>query len=219
VSDFAAPIINFLAIQEQYMEQIDPKDFYEDCKLRGIHYGTQFQLITEIWCSPNSALAKIKIPLQLQKNLTSYTIHPTILDACFQTVFVTLSTKKTQTWLPIGFSEMQVFGTINQDVYCQVHLKTQPDQAIQIADLLVFTSEGTVVNKITNLTAKLIQSWDFLTQVPSSTSVKDLLYEVNWQLEPIVPEVRRGQFHEKWLIFADNSGLASQLAKVLQNIL
>ena len=216
VSDFAAPIINFLAIQEQYMEQIDPKDFYEDCKLRGIHYGTQFQLITEIWCSPNSALAKIKIPLQLQKNLTSYTIHPTILDACFQTVFVTLSTKKTQTWLPIGFSEMQVFGTINQDVYCQVHLKTQPDQAIQIADLLVFTSEGTVVNKITNLTAKLIQSWDFLTQVPSSTSVKDLLYEVNWQLEPIVPEVRRGQFHEKWLIFADNSGLASQLAKVLQ---
>jgi hypothetical protein len=111
---------------------------------------------------------------------------------------------------------MQVFGTINQDVYCQVHLKTQPDQAIQIADLLVFTSEGTVVNKITNLTAKLIQSWDFLTQVPSSTSVKDLLYEVNWQLEPIVPEVRRGQFHEKWLIFADNSGLASQLAKVLQ---
>lgn len=104
-------------------------------------------------------------------------------------------------------------------------LPANPDTIAQLTQSLTATGElsedeAKLLPKLLNLLTQNQKRSAFSAQSnPSQNTVKDWLYEVEWQLKPHQPEDSNGkQLYPKasWLIFADSTGIGAAIAEQLK---
>jgi len=216
-SDYASA--SFLSeLKNQLTETRSPQIHYQLCQTWGMAYGSSFQGIEQLWRRDGEALGKIQLPFALISDASRYELHPALLDACFQVVLSALPTvDSTTAYLPIGVERLQRYRSPKPMIWSHVQLRsTSAFAATVTADVRIFDSGG-LIAEITGLTAKRIDRTALLPMVPSW---QEWLYQPTW-----IPCPKISDSHTKsnfqttpatWIIFADSTGIAQQLADRLQ---
>ena len=95
---------NLNDIKEECNILVDTVEYYQKLAQRGVHLDTNFQAIKKLWKNKSEeSLAEISLPEKILSQTNPYTIHPVLLDACFQWIGITLLEEDQNiTYLPIG---------------------------------------------------------------------------------------------------------------------
>ena len=70
------------------MSKWSKDDFEKEREKVGFAFGPQFDLITEAWSNDVEALCLIRPTEEIIKEASAYVIHPSIIDACFQSMLL-----------------------------------------------------------------------------------------------------------------------------------
>ncbi|MDX1928072.1 MAG: type I polyketide synthase, partial [Pirellulaceae bacterium] len=129
----------------QFKTQQDVKVFYRDLDQMGLSYGPAFQTVRELRLndSKDQVFARIEMQPELTKNLGLYRMHPTVLDACFQTLSAMLGNAES-TYLPTSLGELRLFvDRLPARIWCWGKKTDQNSRHID-CDLTLMNDEGLV---------------------------------------------------------------------------
>ena len=70
-------------IRQNCCDPIDRDEYYRTFAEMGLDYGPAFRGIARLWWGERETLAEIRLPNGLGEQLSTYRLHPAILDACF----------------------------------------------------------------------------------------------------------------------------------------
>jgi 8-amino-7-oxononanoate synthase len=206
-------------IQADCTEAVDMSVYYDQLQERGLHYGPSFQGIQKLWKGDQQALGWIQLPKERGASAEEYTLHPALLDACFQ-ILGTADLDSNETFLPVGLGRFQVYSCTAQDeVWCHVRLRSHESKEV-CADLNLFDAVGTKVAALEGFTLRSVSRRMLQRLFQQTVDFKKWLYEVVWEPSPrgALPaaEGEETRTSKTWLIFADAQGVGNQLGQVLQ---
>jgi acyl transferase domain-containing protein len=179
------------------------EEFYQLLDERGVHLGTAFRTIKELWCLPGAAQGLIVSDdaFHLQPD-ASPGPHPALLDGCFQVLgAAALDSGDTQLRLMTGIKEIVLHGDLRGEMSVEAQLKTH-DTGIYEGSFLVRDSEGTVLAR-----ARGIQLRPVTAQWNTAHSGEGWLYEQAWQPAPLRGEGSNADTRH-WLVCGSREGLA-----------
>ncbi|ACB52427.1 probable polyketide synthase [Crocosphaera subtropica ATCC 51142] len=182
--------INLTEIKKQCNRPIDTTTYYQELAKRGINLDTNFQAIKKLWQNNSEqALAEISLSETLIFQTNSYTIHPVLLDACFQAIAITLLEQDSNiTYLPIGLDKFSLYHSNFETTKTSLlsHVKLRPrkssHQQTLIADIEIVDHRGTFIAAIEGLQLNPV-SPESLLGTPEN-SYADWLYEIEWRQKP-----------------------------------
>jgi NADPH:quinone reductase-like Zn-dependent oxidoreductase/acyl carrier protein len=207
------------SLPTQYEQTVSIADYYQSLQARGMEYGANFQAIRQIWRRAEGALGQIQLPAALRSDLAPYSLHPVLLDACFQVLGAALAdTTQTDAYLPITVERLDVYRRSGAELWSQVQIHTangSQQQGIK-ADLDLLDQDGNRVGQIKGLSLKRVsrQTLERLLQT-TAHSYSDWLYRLVWQPKPIesaTAQTRSGN----WLLVTDSESTGFQLAAQLE---
>jgi 8-amino-7-oxononanoate synthase len=206
-------------IQADCSEAIEITTYYHQLQNRGLHYGPSFQGVQQLWKGENQALGRIQLPKERGASTEGYTLHPALLDACFQ-VLGAADLDSNETFLPVGLGRYQVYGREAYDaVWCHVRLRSFEGKQI-CADLDLFDSAGVKVAAIEGFTLRAVSRRMLQRLLQQAVDFKKWLYEIAWQPSPRAALPAEEELEESlpktWLILADAQGVGAQLSRELQ---
>lgn len=195
------------------------EEFYAHLHEFGYEYGPCFRGIAEIYQTQDGVLAKIEWPQALKKN-DDFHLHPSLLDACFQTlVYTELSTADANNFsirLPVMLSEICITKNTVNSFWCYTKI-THRDGDKTVGDLYLCDDNGVTFGYIKGFIA---QSVDSAASGISTRTIDSWLYDINWLAQPkqASEEVQTETLVEnlqKWLILADDAGIGQAVAESL----
>ncbi len=213
-------------IQADCTEAIEIATYYRQLQNRGLHYGASFQGVQALWKGENQALGRIQLPKEQSAEVENYTLHPVLLDACFQVLGAADLGGGNETFLPVALGRLQVYSRVAPDtLWC--HARLQSFDAKQVcADLTLFDAAGEKVAEIEGFTLRAVGRRMLQRLLQQEVDRSKWLYEVAWQSKPNtalpMEDEEIGQTLEAlrspqtWLIFADAYGVGVALSQQLQ---
>lgn len=203
--------INLSTLQKE-LNSVSVESFYQQCQMQGLEYGSSFRGIKQLWRQDGEALGHIQLLLDTKPYLS----HPSLLDACFQVVLAAFPTwAKLETYLPVSVERLCFNRPLKSNIWSYVQLRPITEQNQLIADVQLFDEEGTMIADIQGLTSKRVNSQILFKQKPKIN--QDWFYQVQWQPQPQIPVHKSKNDDGHWLIFADSTGVAQQLATLLES--
>lgn len=160
--------LNLPEVLAQSLEKLSVEGYYENCRKRGIDYGSSFQVMENLWRQKEGAIAEIKLPLELHQDSGNYKIHPVLIDACIQVLWAALPEfAQEETYLPVSLESLQVFQLPRGSLWSQAKLRPIKDLSNPrlTADLYLFNEDGTPVLEVQGL---------FIERVSQTTLEPDL---------------------------------------------
>lgn len=232
---------NITTLQSLCPNEISPGTLYQQFQKQGMNYGPSFEAITQLHYGENVALGKIELPPALSAELVDYSLHPVVLDACLQVAEAILSAEEASTkeaitardlattYVPIGFDRLQVYSRPNETTWG--YAQKQPlEQAAHSSSVVrincdLFGADGQLIAKLEGLQMKPIQRQHLAKETGRETKDigQDWLYELNWHTSELPDSLLfssppNSAQSQHWVIFADNQGIAQQLAAQLDAI-
>ena len=136
------------------------EDHYQLTNKIGLPYGEAFQGVDEIIHNDSKAYARISLPAQLKGQSDRYSIHPSILDACFQAIFTCIADEDNpQTHVPTLCKSMKFqnfFAHPLTDVQVLLDLE-RPNNKQIIGTLRAYDMEGQLVFELNELLLESIE--------------------------------------------------------------
>ena len=215
--------INLDEYKSNFLQQISAAEYYEKLRERGLEYGPDFQAIQQLWAAPNHALGKISLPESLAKDKDSYRLHPVLLDASFQILAAAIGETNAKVYLPAGIEQVQVYGPLGTSLWASGSIVdsdiSSSKRARQlIGNVQLFSSSGVVVAEVKGLALNRTNR-DILMRY-LQPEVPPALYELVWELAPLVPAPAPILPTEPktWLLLASDSGdeIGSQLVEQIE---
>jgi acyl transferase domain-containing protein/ubiquinone/menaquinone biosynthesis C-methylase UbiE len=163
-------------IRSRCTEEISQSALYQRFHDMGIEYGSNFQGIEQFWSDGKEAIAKLRVPEVLEKQLKDYELHPAILDACFQVLIGTVS--ENQTYLPVEIERLRVYGRPGLQVWSHACLLEQSATRFK-GDIQLLDETGNVLVEIQGFCC---QSLGKAQEVVAEQ--EDYLYEYRWEMKP-----------------------------------
>ncbi len=188
------------------------EEFYQLLDERGVHLGTAFRTVKEVWHLPGAAQGLIvsNDTFHVQPDASSGP-HPALLDGCFQVLGAAALDGDTQLRLMTGIEEIVVHGELRGELLVEAQLKTQ-DAGIYDGSLLVCDAEGTVLAH-----ARGIRLCPVAAQRNAANSSEGWLYEQAWQPAPLEGESLDTR-KRHWIVFGSQAGLAGTVVDRLLGI-
>jgi len=95
-------------LKAQIVNDIPVREFYAQCRRRGLDYSADFQLITQLLKQDSQALARIQLSERAATMSGDRTLDTCTLDACFQVLMSLLPAAEdsSKTWLPVGLQRL-----------------------------------------------------------------------------------------------------------------
>ncbi len=209
--------LDLTQLRGQFTNELSGETFYQQCRERGINYGSSFRAITRSWSQEGESLGLIRLPARLASEISIYQFHPVLLDACFQVIFAALpQSLQSETYLPVGLERFHLYRSPQQTLWSHVRLRpfNRSNPESLIADVRLFDEAGNLVAQVDGLSSKRASQQALLDI--SEKSWYDWLYEVQWQPKsrsPLPSSEKTGS----WLIFGDRDGMTQQLATRLES--
>ncbi|MEM9214080.1 MAG: amino acid adenylation domain-containing protein [Cyanobacteria bacterium P01_F01_bin.150] len=106
------------SIKRRCSTYISSTEIYAQLYKFGLHLGHGFQPVKEIVSSGTEALSVLEVPRALEKDATSFMLHPSLMDGALQTVLggpwgLTASSLH----IPYTIGEVEIFGPVAQSCY------------------------------------------------------------------------------------------------------
>ena len=198
--------------------RLSPRDvdaYYRAKAETGIQLGASFQSLQSVWSGPLEALAEVALPDGVEPMETC--VHPVLLDGCFQVFSAARShgdADDTTPYLPFGWERLWLTGPLPDRVVCHARLKTGPQEGsadgdgavepeVVTGDLAIYDVDGSLLGGLEGYTVKRATRAALLSAVEG---LDDLLYQVVWQDQPLVPGILPADFLPSPDVVADQSG-------------
>ena len=98
-------------------------ELYEACHQRGLEYGPQFQAVRSLRTGDGQSLGEVRIADHLSEQAADYLLHPSLLDACLQTLAAALKLDDVSSaLLPVGIDQMQVYIAGGSSVWSRAQI-------------------------------------------------------------------------------------------------
>jgi acyl transferase domain-containing protein/acyl carrier protein len=214
-------------LQDRCSETISGKDYYLRLHDSGIHYGSFYQGITQLWRNNGTILGEMRAPQGPEAEFSAFQIHPASLDACFQVAGAVVAAgatgnRKQDIFIPTRIDEIRVHCRPEQclrpeqRLWTHARLQEKDGHAVK-GDATLLDESGNAVAEIAGLR---FESLDGDIQRTQGENLDDWLYEFQWQLKPrrsesVVTEPS-GAGEKSWLIFADRGGVGEALSALAE---
>jgi NADPH:quinone reductase-like Zn-dependent oxidoreductase/SAM-dependent methyltransferase/acyl carrier protein len=141
------------ALRDGLPEDVSPDAFYTDALARRIEYGPRFRALTSLRVGAHRALGSIRLPEDLEAEVSSYRVHPVMLDACLQVALAAVGAAEDgSTVLPAGVERVRVWGGVPSAVWSYARVSPAGDRpGAWSAAIRVFDDAGAVVAEIDGL--------------------------------------------------------------------
>ncbi|MBV9083653.1 MAG: SDR family NAD(P)-dependent oxidoreductase [Acidobacteriaceae bacterium] len=149
----SSPAIELSAVRTRCRRTFEPESLYQMFSSAGVLCGPSCQGIQSLSVGEKEALSEIA---HNEPNET-YTLHPTLMDAAFQTAMALLSASVSagpvNILVPYSIEEVRVFRTPPQQCFAWVRA-TELNPSIARFDMDILDSEGSICVSVKDLCAK-----------------------------------------------------------------
>lgn len=206
--------LDIAGLQASFGGEWDPKVFYRELSRIGLQYGPMFQTIRSIRADAKTGRALTFIECSSELSNQGYHAHPTVLDACFQSLVGLLEDSDT-TYLPTGLRELRLLApALPTRCWCQA-LRTSATAAYVESDLTITDEHGVVVAQIRGMRVTAVPN------APGRTDkfgdpVKLQMARYEWADAGTPPEPKR---LGNWLVVEDGASrdLADRIVEDFHN--
>jgi acyl transferase domain-containing protein/surfactin synthase thioesterase subunit/acyl carrier protein len=218
----------FINTTSSTASSVDTKEYYQSLQGLGLQYGKHFQGLQSLSMERRGANTYVSFEVQpeesIRQNASRYALHPALLDACFQPLFLTIAQQpdasSDRTTFLTSVDEVQLLGKIDysQPVRGEARLypaRTDSERGtITVkADLILFGSQDNVVLKVSGLQGKILDA-DLIRR--ESEKIKSWLYDVEWNERAVVEKKNANPEIQTWLLFGDVYGLSCILLEKME---
>ncbi|MUL46948.1 type I polyketide synthase [Mycobacterium sp. CBMA293] len=152
--DATRPAYNLAKLVAAHTEDVDGGDLRAWFSDRGIQYGPAFSGLTSAHTAGvNTVLATVALPGAIRSQQSAYSVHPALLDACFQAVAAHPALHSDTTgvlMLPLGVGKLRAYESTRNAHYCYVKLGALSPTAVE-ADIDVLDEHGAVLLSVIGL--------------------------------------------------------------------
>lgn len=201
-------------------------DFYQDLmRNRGLVYGPAFQTIHDVYRTPVDSVAEVRLPLDVQRELDRHHVHPALGDALFQCTAGVIPLEQDgsyspYTYMPMRVHRVRLLGRPAGRMYVYSVRRSEDDrpspESVE-ADVFLLDEQGQVLVEMLGVRVQRVGRGR---TAQRELDVQQWLYQVQWQpaTVPARAEAARTEAARtgRWLIFADQRGVATQLAARLR---
>ena len=169
------------------------------------NFGPQFNLITDAWSNDTEALARICPTKEITKEASAYAIHPTLIDACFQTII--LLNELAGKLVPRKIARVTILQKPTCTEYFYAHTTTVESEKITTYSITLMDRYATrlvIVEKV--LLADL--SADDAVAIFENAS-----FSFGWEV--LTSETPTSSQDNVWLILRDQSKFADRFSQFL----
>ncbi|KAB1153658.1 SDR family NAD(P)-dependent oxidoreductase [Tenacibaculum aiptasiae] len=157
-----SPEIAINQIFEELTTKVTPEEVYTKLSQSKLDYGPYFRCIKDLRLGGEELVANIVIHEDLEEASKDYFIHPTLLDACFQTTIALANMDV----VPVSINKVHCYEAPDKNIFCYSKLKYIDDQST-VTDITICNEEGKVFMllegfKCKRLVNNELQSDDFL---------------------------------------------------------
>ncbi|MBU9764968.1 type I polyketide synthase [Mycobacterium sp. TNTM28] len=142
------------ALLAVHADRVDGADLRESFAAHGIQYGPAFAgLAAAATGAGASVFAEVALPPALRSQQSAYTVHPALLDACFQAVAVHPVIRDNPAGtllLPLGVRRIRVHAATRGAHYCLAQVNKLGEVLVE-ADLQILDEHGSVLVTIEGL--------------------------------------------------------------------
>jgi polyketide synthase 5 len=154
--DEQPPAHDMTALLGSHPNRLEGNEIRQWFDKRGIQYGPAFTGLAAA-CTAEGAvdtvLAEVALPRSIRSQQDAYRVHPSLLDACFQSVAVhpdAQSAANGGLLLPLGVRRLRTYGGTRNARYCYTRVTAADASGIE-ADLNVLDEHGSVLLTICGL--------------------------------------------------------------------
>ncbi|MEM1168904.1 MAG: SDR family NAD(P)-dependent oxidoreductase [Cyanobacteria bacterium P01_H01_bin.35] len=173
--------------QKECSQAIEISAHYQKSQQLGIHYGSSFQGIKQLWKTDAQAIAEIALPQEIAAELTDYNIHPALLDAALQVTLDILPEKTNgnqATYLPVGVEKFKIYGVVGASLWAHASIAKEENRSSVIggeiwkANVTLSNQAGEIIAKVEGLQFRKANAENLLGKRESITK---WMYEVEWR--------------------------------------
>jgi len=192
-------------------------DFYQDLmRNRGLVYGPAFQTIHDVYRTPIDSVAEVRLPPDVERELDRHHLHPALGDALFQSTAGVIPLEQDgsyspYTYMPMGVRRVRLLGRPAGRTYVYSVRRSEDDrpspESVE-ADVFLLDEQGQVLVEMLGVRLQRVGRGR---TAQRELDVQQWLYQVQWQPASL-PARAEAARTGRWLIFADQRGVATQLA-------
>jgi len=182
------------ALREQCDEEVDLSSVYAGLAALGIDYGPAFRGLEEGRRTDVAALGRLA-----RTPAAGHLLHPAVLDAAFHTAALPGDAPKGRAFVPAGVGRLRFTGLRTAPAWATCRLRSVDGDTATL-DLRLWDENEQLV----------LEAEEF--ELAALSPLDGALFETRWQPRP-TPKEQPAQ--GRWLILADNTGVADALAERL----
>jgi acyl transferase domain-containing protein/surfactin synthase thioesterase subunit/acyl carrier protein len=220
---------NFPSLQDlmaRHTREIPIDRYYHAIGQLGLNYGPIFRSIQVLWRSEREALSRVRIPDSVP--IEGFELHPAFLDACLHIYpalvedygdFTTLPEERRRTFLPISLERVRFLnrGLREAWVHAVRRWDSEADPDTMTIDVRILDNQGCAAAILDGFSLKRLAREDL--SAGGRDAIESWLYQTSWVLRPpLAPATSSNNSPSRWLIFADNQGVAAALAGRLESL-
>ncbi|MFH0997755.1 MAG: type I polyketide synthase [Pseudomonadota bacterium] len=195
-------------------------EFYAARHQSGYQFGPSFRRAEKIWQGENETLCKMA-PYFPDGEGDGYPIHPGLLDACFQMIggFWDVDPEGRHLHVPVKIGNIGFFRQPSSgSLWCIAQRESHDgkDARGRTGSLRLMDEKGDVIVAVDGFELGKARRELFLPR----TAREETVYDLHWRPEPAgsvrTLESTAESIKGRWLLFADRSGVAAELAARLR---
>lgn len=176
--------IDLEAAKAAYETTVQHDYHYAHLESLGLPFGESLRGIQTVWRREGEALAYIVSPDVIQHELSAYSIHPALLDACIQPLAEALpeAVGTTQVYTPLSFDRIHFFAPLPQQIWSRAIVDIQGKTGVSetyTAQVELYDVYGNPLALVQGIRLKRTQRDAMLRT--GKEIWRDWLYEVAWR--------------------------------------
>ncbi|MFE0516687.1 acyltransferase domain-containing protein, partial [Streptomyces sp. NPDC058964] len=179
------------ALRERCAERVDMPSVYAGLAALGIDYGPFFRGLEEGHRTDTAALGRLAA-----RPAAGHLLHPAVLDAAFHSAALPANAPEGRAFVPAGVGRLRYTGLRTTPVWVTCALRGVDGDTASL-DLRLWDQDGQLV----------LEAAEF--RLAALSPLDGALFETRWQPRPEAQEPPAGG---GWLILADETGVAAELA-------
>ncbi|MCB1956133.1 MAG: SDR family NAD(P)-dependent oxidoreductase [Rhodocyclaceae bacterium] len=190
--------------------EVAADDCYRHFEHLGLEYGPSFRGIVSLRQGHDEALARVEVPGELRAGIEHFSIHPAVLDLCFQTLAAALPFDQQggAVYMPTGVAQGRILAAMPAQLWIHARLRGRDAQGLS-GDIRMFDDHGQLLLEIRDCTAKALGG-----EAAPFPVTPQRLFEPRWVACDAAAEADPARSGE-WLVFGGPDALAEAFVATL----
>jgi amino acid adenylation domain-containing protein len=186
------------------LDRIEHTEFYGSNASADVYqYGPTFRPIKALYYNESEAISRIELPVEREGDFDAFTLHPSLLEGCLQTIVGLLQGRDTSPFMPFSIDEVEVIRPFPKQCYVYATRADQDSNKTGASkfNLKLYDPQGRMVAFIRNYSIRTIPA-ALETGSSASEKLETLYYHNFWEKANL--EQHLGNISGPLLVFTDS---------------